>query len=242
MSDGREQGVRMRLRPLYPGRRIAWIRQHRDLDELNGAWRQAMQLFGDREEPAGGHLAVSGNVAMADDVRDHPQDFRRTARQPAPSDALQKRCHQVLVAANALKVRARTDVARSPERQRFPAIDVMPARTQVEQAIRVVDRDGKADADPANVIDHVFEAGERKRDEVVDVDSRRLLDCLPEAARTAVSKRSVNLLDVSRGLGRLTKRTVLWCALHDGDYGISREAKHDQLAGPRTDMKDHDGV
>src|SRR6202044_2858674 len=132
-------------------------------------------------------------------------------------------------------------LAGAPEGQRLRPEDVVAPLREVQPGIRVIDRERQADFDAAEVVDDLFEAGEVKLDEVVDVDAGDALERLPGAARPAEIQGRVNQLFLSR-LRLLPRCAVHGRAADDRDHGLARNADHRDVVVPGRDVQQHQGV
>ena len=143
-------------------------------------------------------------------------------------------------------MRCRSEPSPRPSRVRQKASASRPQtwcrpRFRCRPDMRVVDGRGQADADPAQVVDDLLEAGEGQLEEVVDADVRGLLNGLPQAAGAAIGERGVDLLDLA-WLGGLPGRAALGRAGQDRHHGVAREAQHHRALGARRDVHHHDRV
>ncbi len=108
-----------------------------------------------------------------------------------------------------------------------------------EPGVRVVDGDGHADVDAADVVDHVHQPGVAELDEVVETDAGLLLDRLPEAGRPAVGERLVDLLDPAR-VGLLPGPARPLGAGIDRDHRVARDVHHRHQVTAGGDVHNHD--
>jgi hypothetical protein len=219
--------------------RVSGIGHRGQLNELDRRGVQPLQTGGDADHGPQAEARVCGHVPGR--VGDYPDQLAGAGGQVGALEALQQRCHQVLVAPDALQVRSLADVAGPPEGQRLRAPHVVPAGAQVQLGLRVMHRERQADADPADVVDDLLEPGEVDLDEMIKADPGRLLHGLPEAARAAVGERGVDLLDLARLRGLAGGACLRRTGQHRHDR-VARDAEHDHVVPARRDVQDHDGV
>jgi hypothetical protein len=108
-------------------------------------------------------------------------------------DLLNQRGEELLLQLDPAEVAAVTDAVPGPdERQCLVAGDQVPARAQVQVAVRVVDGLRQADLDAAERIHHRAERVEVELDEVIHPDLGQVLDRGHRAGRSAQVHRAVD--------------------------------------------------
>src|SRR6266851_3789243 len=157
--DRLEERAGLRLLPGEFRRRVADIGHRRHRDELDRPGTQALHAVRDRHH--GGQVQAGVGGQRLGDVADHVEDPGGIREQVALLELLQHRREEVLLALDPLVVRALADVLPEPdEGERLRPGHVVLAGREVQSGLGVVDRDGQADRDPADVVDYRLEPGE----------------------------------------------------------------------------------
>src|SRR6266567_2957508 len=122
----------------------------------------------------------------------------------------------------------------------------MLARLQVQAGAlgggdHVVNGERQAHVDPADVVDHLFEAAEVQLDDVIEVDPGLLFNGLAYALRTPRCQRGVDPFG-GIWIGLLSWRALPRRTGVERDDRVAGDADHGDVAATGRDMRDHDRV